>query len=197
MKNYNWEPYTCCSGSYIQDVADYHNLIYFRDRDGIFVNLYVPSEVIWNRPEGEVRLVQDTQYPEADTSTLTMSMKRSMNFSLRFRVPEWSPGVSARVNGAAAERCLHSWDLGRFNAHLESWGPGGDPHPASVAHEARRSAASRVGWPSCAARWFWCWSRIITSRLSGCRKETRTSKNGWFPTRPQGPSALNCRAAEG
>jgi len=103
MKNYNWEPYTCCSGSYIQNVADYHNLIYFRDRDGIFVNLYVPSEVIWNGPGGEVQLVQDTQYPEADTSTLTMSMKRSLNFSLRFRVPEWSRGVSAKINGAPAD----------------------------------------------------------------------------------------------
>ncbi len=103
MKCYNWEPYTCCSGSYIQDVSDYHNLIYFKDKAALYVNLYLPSEVVWGRPEGEVRLVQDTQYPDTDTSTLTLSLKRNMDFSLKFRVPEWSPDFSVKVNGAAVE----------------------------------------------------------------------------------------------
>ena len=31
MKVYNWDAWTCCSGTYIQAVADFHNVIYYRD----------------------------------------------------------------------------------------------------------------------------------------------------------------------
>lgn len=103
MKTYNWEAYTCCAGSYIQDVADFHNLIYFKDDSSLYVNLYVPSEVTWARPDGPVTLTQDTLYPQADTSTMTLGMKRSANFSLKFRVPAWARDVSVKVNGAAAD----------------------------------------------------------------------------------------------
>jgi DUF1680 family protein len=102
MKVYNWEMYTCCSGTYIQDVVDYHNLIYFKDQTGLYVNLYVPSEIVWTRTEGDVRVTQDTRYPEAETSTLTVDLKKSMTFSLKFRVPGWSREVLIKVNGEPA-----------------------------------------------------------------------------------------------
>lgn len=121
MKCYNWEPYTCCSGSYIQDVADYHNLIYFRDKAGLYVNLYVPSEVSWNHQGEEVKLVQDTQYPEADVSTLTLNTKRNMDFSLKFRVPGWSRNVSVKINGAAVDVACAP---GTWAAITRTWNPG-------------------------------------------------------------------------
>jgi hypothetical protein len=103
MKTYNWEAYTCCSGTYIQDVADFHNLIYFRDASSLYVNLYVPSEVTWARPDGPVTLTQDTDYPQSDVITMTLGMKRSTDFSLKFRVPEWTRGSSVKVNGAPVD----------------------------------------------------------------------------------------------
>jgi uncharacterized protein len=103
MRCYNWEPYTCCSGSYIQDVADYHDLIYFKDPSGLAVNLYLPSEVTWSHRGEEVKLAQETLYPEAETTVLTLGLKRSLDFTLRFRVPQWSRGFSAKVNGAAVD----------------------------------------------------------------------------------------------
>ena len=101
MKVYNWETYTCCSGTYIQNMADYHNIIYYKDASSLYVNLYVPSEVTWSRPEGDVRLVQQTDYPESETTVLTLELKRGMDFPLRFRVPEWARDASVQVNGAA------------------------------------------------------------------------------------------------
>jgi DUF1680 family protein len=103
MKTYNWETYTCCSGTYIQDVADFHNLIYFRDASSLYVNLYVPSEVTWARTDGPVTLTQDTAYPQSDLITMTLGMKRSTDFSLKFRVPEWTRDVSVKVNGAPVD----------------------------------------------------------------------------------------------
>ena len=100
LKYYHRSPYTCCSGSYIQDMAEYHNQVYYRDDSGIYVNLYLPSEAVWNRPEGEVKLVQETRYPEAETSTLTVQMKRNMTFAVKCRVPGWAQGMSLKVNGA-------------------------------------------------------------------------------------------------
>lgn len=98
MRVYNWDPYTCCSGTYIQDVVNYHNIIYFKDTESLYVNLYLPSEVTWNRQEGEVKIVQETKYPEADTSTLKVTLKGSMKFSIKFRVPGWANNVSIKVN---------------------------------------------------------------------------------------------------
>jgi hypothetical protein len=107
IKVYNWETFTCCSGTYIQSVADYHDLIYFRDAatasGALQVNLYLPSELTWERPDGPVKVVLETTYPNAETSTLRLSLARPTAFALRFRVPSWTRGASLRVNGAAAD----------------------------------------------------------------------------------------------
>ncbi|MDE3166854.1 MAG: glycoside hydrolase family 127 protein, partial [Acidobacteriota bacterium] len=103
MKFYKVSRYSCCSGTYLQNVADYHNLIYYRDPGALYVNLYLPSEVAWQRPEGEVRVVQETAYPEAETSTLTLDMPRAARFALKFRIPSWTRDASLKVNGAAVD----------------------------------------------------------------------------------------------
>ncbi len=102
MKVDYWDNYTCCSGTLFQDMADYHNLIYYQDDSSLYVNLYVPSEAAWNRPQGDVYLVQETGYPETETVTMTLAMKQSTNFSLKLRVPEWSKDMSVKVNGVDA-----------------------------------------------------------------------------------------------
>jgi DUF1680 family protein len=103
MKVYNWDAWTCCSGTYIQAVADYHNIIYYKDGSSLYVNLFVPSEVTWNRPGGGVKLVQETSYPAAETATFTLEVASPTKFPLKFRVPLWSSGVSVKLNGAAAD----------------------------------------------------------------------------------------------
>jgi DUF1680 family protein len=102
MKVYRYDNFTCCSGTYIQSLADYHNLIYYKDADGLYVNLYVPSEVIWNHQGSAIKITQETEYPLADTSVLTLQVRQSVEFPLRFRVPESSRNMSVLVNGAAA-----------------------------------------------------------------------------------------------
>jgi hypothetical protein len=121
MKVYLWEFYTCCSGTYIQDVSDYHNNIYFKDDSGLYVNLYVPSEVTWKGRDGEVKLIQETQYPEEETIALRLEMKRGMSFPIHFRVPGWSRDVSAKVNGATVDvKCAP----GTWATLERTWNPG-------------------------------------------------------------------------
>jgi uncharacterized protein len=101
MKVYDEGTFTCCSGSLLQDVADYHNIIYFKDPNALYVNLFVSSEVIWKRQGAAIKVVQETDYPEAETSTLQIESQKATVFPLKFRVPGWSHDVSAKVNGAA------------------------------------------------------------------------------------------------
>ncbi len=64
------------------------------------MNLYVPSEVTWRVSAGDVTVRQDTRYPDADTTTLTIETGAPVKFPLHFRVPGWTHGVVVKVNGA-------------------------------------------------------------------------------------------------
>ncbi len=96
MKVYNWDTYTCCSGTYIQNLAEYHNLIYFKDDAGLYVNLFLPSSVRWSG----LTITQETRYPDSDTTTLSVKAEGPKTFPLRFRVPSWTRNVAVRVNGS-------------------------------------------------------------------------------------------------
>jgi uncharacterized protein len=102
MKVYRYDNYTCCSGTYFQNMAEYYNLIYFRDDDGLFVNLYVPSEATWTQRGTSVRIAQQTAYPEGDDSTLELQLAQPAEFAVRFRVPAWCNDMTITVNGAPA-----------------------------------------------------------------------------------------------
>lgn len=49
------------------------------------------------------KLVQETHYPEEETSAIRLELKRDMEFLLKFRVPTWAQGMTFKVNGAAQQ----------------------------------------------------------------------------------------------
>ena len=91
-KRYRDEPWPCCAGTYPQVVADYLVSLYLHDAGGVYVNLYAPSEVKWNG----IRLVQETDYPEQDTTRITV--RGGGEFSIHLRVPQWTSGMRLWVN---------------------------------------------------------------------------------------------------
>jgi hypothetical protein len=93
----------CCSGTFPQVTSDYHDVVYFKDANGLLVNLYVPSRVRWNQAGAEVAIEQRTDFPKTDATELTIRAGKAATFDLRFRVPAWCRSASAAVNGAAAE----------------------------------------------------------------------------------------------
>lgn len=128
IKVYRWDNFTCCSGTYFQDLADYYDLIYYKDPSGLYVNLYLPSEVRWGHEGQEIQLAQHTDYPVTETVAMSLQMERSANFALNFRVPGWCHAMSAKVNGAAANvackpgtwaRLAHTWNPGdKIELHI-------------------------------------------------------------------------------
>ena len=94
----------CCQGSILQNVGDYSSLIYFKDSENLYVNLFLPSRVSWQRPEGTVVLEQQTGFPEANSVRLRIESPKPAIFGLRFRVPFWSGGqVDVLINGIACD----------------------------------------------------------------------------------------------
>jgi len=102
-KKYYNAAWPCCSGTYIQTVADYHNIIYFKDAKGLYVNLFVPSEVNWNHQGKQITVRQETTFPEADKTTLIIKINNKMHFKLGLRVPGWTRDAAVELNGERLE----------------------------------------------------------------------------------------------
>ena len=96
------DAFWCCTGSGIESFAKLADSIYFHDDEGIYVNLFVASEVDWS--EKRIKLVQETSFPESDNTTLTVRCATSSRFALRIRVPYWATkGGTVRLNGRDLE----------------------------------------------------------------------------------------------
>ena len=94
--------YWCCTGTMSEAFSKLGDSIYFHDEAGIYVNLFIASDVDWR--ERGVRLVQETRFPEQEGTTLTVHAAKPTRFALRVRVPYWATGRStATLNGRALE----------------------------------------------------------------------------------------------
>ena len=92
------ESFWCCTGTGIEENAKFNDTIYSHDAQGIYVNLFISSEVNWS--EKKLRLVQDTNFPEEEGTTLTIKTQSPVQLSLRVRVPYWATrGAAVKVNG--------------------------------------------------------------------------------------------------
>jgi DUF1680 family protein len=98
-KFYRGEPWPCCSGTFVQLAADYAISAYFFDARSVYVNLFVPSQVTAELAGRRVTIAQDTQYPYAAKSRLTVETSRPGEFGIALRIPAWSARTSVNVNG--------------------------------------------------------------------------------------------------
>ncbi len=93
------EGFWCCVGTGMENPGKYGEFIYARSRDGIYVNLFIASEL---KDSGRgLTLRQDTVFPDEARTQLTLKLDRPATFTLHLRQPGWvAPGAyAARVNG--------------------------------------------------------------------------------------------------
>jgi uncharacterized protein len=96
------QDYWCCTGTMSEAFAKLGDSIYFQDDAGVFVNLFIASELDWGARG--VRLVQQTRFPEEEGTRLVVHAQRPVRFALRIRVPSWmGADGTARLNGRALE----------------------------------------------------------------------------------------------
>ncbi|MBP7935282.1 MAG: glycoside hydrolase family 127 protein [Phycisphaerae bacterium] len=96
------DSFWCCYGTGIESFAKLADSIYFHDEDGLYVHLFVPSEVNWE--ETGVRVRQETLFPEKPETTLLVQVQSPITGKLHVLVPFWATqGVEVKINGQRVE----------------------------------------------------------------------------------------------
>jgi len=122
VKEFYPHKWPCCSGTLVQGVADYVLNLYFHAPEAVYVNLFAPSEVTWSAHGTAVRLIQETDYPAGDLTTLRVASASPSTFALHLRVPGWlrdSPQIA--VNGRTLRAKAKP---GTFAAVKRTWSRG-------------------------------------------------------------------------
>lgn len=92
--------WSCCTGTRPMAAADFHDIIYFHDRESIYVNLFTPSTVHWSKDGAKIRISQQTDFPESPRIDFAVGPDRPTEFSVKLRVPGWVDRLpSVLVNG--------------------------------------------------------------------------------------------------
>jgi uncharacterized protein len=87
----------CCTGTGAESFAKLGELAYFHDASGVWVNLFVASELSW--PRAGLSLRQETRFPEEPSTRLKLRLREPRRLALRLRIPGWAGRGEARVNG--------------------------------------------------------------------------------------------------
>ena len=87
----------CCVGTGFENHAKYGEGIYYHDKNGVYVNLFIPSELTWN-VKG-FKLVQHTKFPDEATIHLTIKEIKNERVPLYIRYPSWATsGAILKIN---------------------------------------------------------------------------------------------------
>jgi uncharacterized protein len=111
----------CCSGTLPQVAADYRINTYFRGRQAVYVNLYIPSTLRWQEGGAQFSLTQESEYPYENHIAFTLTASQPAEMALHFRIPAWAEGASISVNG---RRQTGAAAPGQFAAIRRTWANG-------------------------------------------------------------------------
>jgi DUF1680 family protein len=99
--NTEYNSFWCCTGTGVEEYSKLNDSIYWQDDAGVYVNLFIASELNW--AEKGIRIRQDTQFPQKPAATLHFTATKPVKLTLRIRIPEWIQGGAVRINGRALE----------------------------------------------------------------------------------------------
>lgn len=98
--NTPFDSFWCCTGTGAEEFAKFGDTIYFHDDQGVYVNLFIASELRW--PEKGIRLRQETTFPEQEGANFVINADKPVEMTLHVRIPYWATrGGTIKLNGAA------------------------------------------------------------------------------------------------
>jgi uncharacterized protein len=115
----DYDTFTCDTATGLETQAKFADTIYARDTDGLYVNLFIPSQV---RSHGLV-LRQATGFPDEPAIRLSV-LSGSATMTLRVRVPGWVAGPPVTTLNGALLPDLPPARAGGWIALRRRWQPG-------------------------------------------------------------------------
>jgi DUF1680 family protein len=94
------DSFWCCLGSGMESHAKHGESIFWRTRDTLFVNLFIPATLDWR--ERGAALDLETAFPHGETVALTVTEAgRDGRFAIALRLPAWCAAPELSLNGRA------------------------------------------------------------------------------------------------
>jgi len=89
----------CCVGTGMENPGRYGQFIYAQAKDGVYVNLFIASQL--SMPERGMTLRQETAFPDEEHTRLTVKLKAPTTLTLHLRHPKWvgQNDFKIKVNG--------------------------------------------------------------------------------------------------
>jgi DUF1680 family protein len=98
-----WFSCACCPPNVTRTLACLGEYVYAKSNDALYVNLFIAGSVHTKVGENDVRLQVATSYPWSGRVVLKPSVFGRGRVAVAVRMPAWSSGVSATVDGAAVK----------------------------------------------------------------------------------------------
>jgi len=93
-----FDTFTCCVGSGMENHVKYNEGIYSRGADGsVYVNLFIPSVLNW-AAKG-LSLKQESNLPANDHISFTINTTKPGPLTIRIRKPHWAVNPAISING--------------------------------------------------------------------------------------------------
>ena len=83
-----YDSFWCCKGTGVEEYSKLNDSIYFYDEHGIYVNLFIPSELKWVQKNLRVR--QENNFPEMQSTRLLIHPEEPTNAAIHIRIPSWA-----------------------------------------------------------------------------------------------------------
>jgi len=94
-----YDAFWCCVGTGMENHAQLGLMIYGRDNNRLYVNLFITSTLNWREQSATIQ--QETTFPEAPESRISIRLPQPKEFTISVRKPEWSDldDFKIKING--------------------------------------------------------------------------------------------------
>lgn len=113
------DSFWCCTGTGMENPARYNRNIYYQHQDDLYVNLFIASELI-DKEKG-IQLIQQTDFPSSDETTLLFKKAGHEAFTLHIRVPYW---IASEVTVTVNDEEVYTQKEGGYLSIKRNWADG-------------------------------------------------------------------------
>lgn len=94
-----WFGCACCPPNILRTLTGLGQYIYSKSESGLFVNLFIGSEVNFEIEHKKITLKQSGAYPWDDTVVFEICCEEEADFDLNIRIPGWCKNPALLING--------------------------------------------------------------------------------------------------